>query len=72
MSASIGYPTVSPEVTFTPVIVGKQQYTTPSGNTAYRYYPTLTEQNLHLASNPVWEPYTTVRTQTSRQYGRGS
>lgn len=72
MSASVGFPLVSPEVTFTPVIVGKEKYETPSGKFAYRYYETLVSQNAHLASNPVWENYLTMRSQTSRQYGKGS
>lgn len=72
MSAAVVYPFTDSEVVFTPVIVSKEKYETPSGRYAYRYYPTLAQQQLHLAENPTWEIYTTTRTQTSRQYGRGS
>jgi hypothetical protein len=58
-------------ISYSPCVVGKQEYTTPSGKKAYRYYPTLVEQLTHIATGIVWAPYTTVRTQTSRQYGRG-
>lgn len=35
------------------------------------YWGTLTEQTAQIASGGVWTPHTTVRTQTTRQYGRG-
>jgi len=57
--------------TFVPTIVSKQEYTTPRGKKAYRYYPTLVQQLEHVAQGFDWQPYTQVRTQTSRQYGRG-
>jgi len=39
----------------------------------YRYvlYPDPADQNEHVASGITFAPYTTVRSQTSRQYGRG-
>ncbi len=58
-------------LTFTPCIVGKEKYTAPSGNPAYRYYADKTTQMAKLATSISWEPYTTVRSQTSRQYGKG-
>jgi hypothetical protein len=57
---------------FTPVVVKKLKYTTPSGRTAYKYYPTEAEQLTKLAVGVVWESYTNVRSQVSRQYGRGA
>lgn len=59
-------------LTFAPCVVQKEKYTTPSGKTAYRYYPTEAEQAPHLAVGIVWEAYTQIRSQVSRQYGRGS
>lgn len=59
-------------VEYTPVVVSKKEYTTPSGRKAYRYYPTLAEQLDHIAIGVTWSPYETIRTQTSRQYGRGA
>jgi len=57
---------------FTPVVVKKLKYTTPSGRTAYKYYLTEAEQLTKLAVGVVWESYTNVRSQVSRQYGRGA
>lgn len=58
-------------LTFQPVVLGKDKYTTPSGKTAYRFYPTQAEQADWVAGGIFWEPYATVRTQRSRQYGVG-
>lgn len=63
-------------ITFTPVVLGRQRYNPstqqpdPEG-TAWRYYPTEAEQLQHVAAGTVWSAYTTVRSQTTRQYGRG-
>lgn len=63
-------------VTFTPVVLGKQRYDPEThlpdvNGRAYRLYPTEAEQLTHVMSGIVWDNYSTVRTQTSRQYGRG-
>lgn len=71
MSDAITYDDEGNTLTFTPCVCGKEEYTTPSGRKAYRYYGTEAEQLAHTASGVLWEAYTTVRTQTSRQYGRG-
>lgn len=71
MSASLGYDDEGSSLTFAPCIVGKKKYTTPSGKTAYEYYPTEAEQLTHLAVGITWQPYTQVRSQVSRQYGKG-
>jgi len=63
-------------LSFAPCVVKKQRYNTvtqlpdPDGN-AYRYYPTFAEQEDLLATSVTWEPYDQVRSQVSRQYGRG-
>jgi hypothetical protein len=59
-------------LSFAPCIVSKEQYTTPSGKKAYRYYSTFAAQSAHIASGIAWEPYTQVRGQASRQYGKGA
>lgn len=58
--------------TFYPIVVQKEKYTTPSGKDAYRYYADEEEQYEHIAEGIVWTEYESVRSQTSRQYGRGS
>lgn len=71
MGDALTYDDEGNTITFTPCVVSKEEYTTPRGNRAYRYYPTLSAQMAHVAQGIAWEPYTQVRTQTSRQYGRG-
>lgn len=63
-------------LTFTPCVVSKQRYEVevdgePTGRFAYRYYPTEAEQLEHIAAGVTWSPYANVRSQVSRQYGRG-
>jgi len=59
-------------VTFTPYVFGKKEYTTPTGKKAYEYWPDETQQLEHIARINAWTLKSTVRTQTSRQYSRGS
>jgi len=56
---------------YTPVIAKKFPYTAPSGRTAYRYNPTEATQMAALADGITWEAYPTVRSQVSRQIGKG-
>jgi len=59
-------------MTFTPQVFGREEYTTPRGNPAYRYYATEAEQLDHIALISAFNLKPQVRSQTSRQYGRGS
>lgn len=76
MSEVLSYDDEGNTLSFTPAVCGKQRYnpTThlpdPAG-TAYRYYPTEAEQLTHTAQGVLWQAYDTVRSQVSRQYGRG-
>ncbi len=72
LSEVLSYTERGSSATFEPIVVGKQKYTAPSGKPAYRYYSTLADQLEKIAQNIVWQPYGTIRTQTSRQYGHGS
>ena len=71
MSATLTYTENGENLSFIPVVLGKDDYTAPSGKKAYRYYPTEAQQLLYVAEGFVWEVYDTVRTQVSRQYGHG-
>lgn len=74
-NAPITYDDEGNTITYNQVVVGKQKYTPDPAKPdkfAYRYYATFTEQSSHLASGIQWQPYNRVRTQTSRQYGKGS
>lgn len=71
MTAPITYDDEGNTITFDPIIVSKEKYTTPSGKFAYRYYATEAEQLMHIMDSIIWSAYTQTRTQVSRQYGRG-
>lgn len=72
MSEVLTYDDEGNTISFTPAVLGLDEYTTPGGRRAYRPYPTEPAQLNHLATGMTWSPYTTVRTQVSRQYGRGA
>lgn len=72
MSETLVYDDEGTSLTYTPCIVQKEKYTTPSGKDAYRYYATEVAQSAHLAQGIDWEIYDFSRTQGTRQYGRGS
>lgn len=71
LSATLTYDDEGNTITFVPAILGLQEYTTPSGKRAYRPYPTEATQLAHVAQGVTWSAYAQVRTQVSRQYGRG-
>ena len=72
---TVSYDDEGNTLSYSPVIVKKFPYTTPSGRTAYRYATDAdggeAAQLAQVASADVWQPYSQVRTQVSRQYGRG-
>jgi len=74
-NAPVTYTDEGNTITFTQAICSKLKYNPdPLKPTkfAYKYYPTLAEQLTHTASGMLWQPYDTMRTQNSRQYGKGS
>lgn len=76
MSDVLEYDDEGNTLTFAPAVCSKLAYDVPQPppklpTRAYKYYPTLTEQLAHTATGITWEKYSTVRTQTSRQYGKG-
>lgn len=63
-------------LTFTPCVVAKEKYISFEAvgqptRYAYRYYASEAVQEDLLATSVTWEPYDEVRSQVSRQYGRG-
>jgi hypothetical protein len=56
---------------FKPTIVSKKKGDGSPGHKGYEYYPDIETQSLHWAQNFSWSYYPQVRSQTSRQYGRG-
>lgn len=74
MGINLTYTGDGSNITFHPAIIQKLKYDVPNSNPvrhAYKYYPTEAEQVEHSMQGFVWEEYTTVRSQTSRQYGKG-
>lgn len=71
MGADLTFEDEGVSITFIPAVLSREKYTTPSGKSAYRKYATEAEQLSHTALNVNWEAYANVRSQTSRQYGRG-
>lgn len=74
MSQTLQYDDNGNILEFQPCVVSREKYTPDPlkpDNVAYKYYDTEAEQLQHVMTSIVWEPYTTVRTQNSRQYGRG-
>lgn len=71
LSATLTYDDEGNTITFVPAILGLEEYTTPSGKRAYRPYATATAQLAHVAQGVTWSAYPAVRSQVSRQYGRG-
>lgn len=59
-------------VTFTPYVFGRVEYTTPSGKKGYKYYASPTLQADHIMRINQWVLKPQIRTQASRQYGRGA
>lgn len=71
MSEVVTYDDEGNTLTFTPCVLSFEEYTAPSGRPAYQKYGTLSEQLDHAALGVLWSPVTTIRSQVSRQYGRG-
>lgn len=74
MSANLEYDDEGNTLTFLPIVCQKEQYTVPGSSPerfAYRYYDTYAEQLDHSMTGITWEVVTSMRTQTSRQYGKG-
>ena len=72
MGDTLVYDDEGESLTFIPAIVQKEKYVvTESGKDAYKYYASQATQLAHTAQGIDWSPYTTVRSQVSRQYGRG-
>lgn len=52
-------------------IFGKEEYTTPRGKKAYKYYADPVEQAEHVAYPVTWFPVERATTQSTRKFGRG-
>lgn len=72
LSDVLSYTAGGASYTLTPAVLGLQEYTTPSGKRAYRPYSTEAAQLAHVATGFEYAPVVQIRTQASRQYGRGA
>lgn len=71
LSAVLTYTNEAAIYSYQPCVMSFEPYATPSGKTAYRPYATEAEQLEHTAFSMEYSAMPQVRTQTSRQYGRG-
>ena len=74
MGATLEYEDGANLLTFAPIIVKREKYTVPGSDPArfaYRYFETEAEQLENIMTGITWQPYPNVRSQTSRQIGRG-
>lgn len=58
-------------LTYSPAVLGLEKVIV-DGAPVYRLYSTPEEQLEHAAVGVLWQPYSTARSQVSRQYGRGA
>lgn len=71
MSAPLTYDDEGNTLTYNLVVAKKQTYTTSEGTEATRYFTTKAAQLENIASGLLWTAMPQVRSQVSRQYGRG-
>jgi hypothetical protein len=72
MSAAMEYTAGGASYTLTPCVLGVQSYVTPGGKTAYKLRKPESAQLPYVASGFTVTAMSSVRTQTSRQYGKGA
>lgn len=71
MSAVLSYNDEGNTISYSPAVVKKERYINAKGKPSYRYLPTLAEQLADTATGFSWSAYQQVRSQVSRQVGRG-
>jgi hypothetical protein len=71
LNAPISYDDEGATLSYRSTILSFKEYTTPRGNRAYEKWPTESAQLARSAIGVTWAPMNPVRTQVSRQYGRG-
>lgn len=72
LGQALSYTDEGEALTYTPVVLGRELYPTSTGTEAYRYYPTLAQQEQFVAGAGVWSYAPRVTTQNSRKVGRGA
>jgi len=73
VAEEMSQPVTSEESIYTPCVISRQRVVDPeTDKVTYELYATEETQIEHIASPLEWAPYPTVRSQTSRQYNRGS
>lgn len=71
MAETLTYEDEGTTLSFVPAICGKKPPTVSPVSASYEYWPTAAQQLDHTAQGVLWELYPEVRSQGSRQYGRG-
>jgi len=68
----VTYDTGASIIAYNGAVVSKQKLVDEDGNVTYQYYSTLAQQEEHLMTSLEWDVKPNIRTQGSRQYGRGA
>jgi len=71
MSAVLSYTSGGASLTLTPAVLSYEEYETDRGNRAYRPYATEAAQLTHTATGLAYTANNRIRSQVSRQVGRG-
>lgn len=71
MSDVLEYTSGGASLSFAPAVLSYEEYTTPRGRKAYRKYADPADQLEHAATGIEYVAYNRVRSQVSRQVGRG-
>jgi hypothetical protein len=72
LNAPISYDDEGATLSYRSSVLSFKEYTTPRGKKAYEKWPTESAQLARSAIGVTWAPQNAIRTQVSRQYGRGA
>lgn len=72
LSATLTYDDEGNTLSFVPVVLSYERFVDAEGKVTYKPYATLSEQVAHAAIGVTWSAMPQVRSQVSRQYGRGA
>jgi len=72
LGALLGANLLGDTSTYRPCVISREKLVDPeTGKVTYQLYEDPAEQEEHIMTGFTWQGYTQIRSQTSRQYGRG-
>ena len=73
VAEEMSQPVTSADAIYAPCVISRERVVDPeTDKVSYQLYATVEDQLEHIATPLEWATYPTVRSQTSRQYGRGN